>query len=82
MAEGHIEFTLSVCLCVFVCVCVFQIRIHTYSLCIGISCSAHNFICHGAIGKLFGTKDQDNGSCARMLHQRSSLLVQFMHRLK
>ena len=34
-----------------------KVTVHTHSLCIGISCSAHNFILHGGIWKLFGIND-------------------------
>ena len=34
-----------------------KVTAHTYSLCIGISCSAHNFIQHGKTGTLFGPND-------------------------
>ena len=39
MAEGNIEFTLSVCVYVFVC----------FRSCIPESCPAHNFVQHGRI---------------------------------
>ena len=42
MAEGHIEFTLSVCVCVLVHLCVPE------------SCPAHNFVLHFQIS---GTDD-------------------------
>ena len=43
-----------------------KVTVHTYSLCIGILCSAqfvhrhHNFIWHGGIGKLYGTNDHQD----------------------
>ena len=39
MAEGHIEFTLCMC----VCICVF--------LCVPESCPSHNLAAHDGIGK-------------------------------
>ena len=41
-----------------------KVTIHAYNLCISLSCSAHNFIQHCEIGKLFGTNDhQDKTMC-------------------
>ena len=37
MAEGHIEFTLSMCVCVCVCICIPK------------SCPGHNFAVHDGI---------------------------------
>ena len=54
MAEGHIEFTLSMCVCVCVCLCI-------PDLC---QTNGHNFIVHGGILKLFSTNDhQDKTMC-------------------
>ena len=39
MAEEHIEFTLSVCVCVFVCLCIPE------------SCPGHNLAVHDGIWK-------------------------------
>ena len=41
-----------------------KVTVHTYSLCIGISCSAHNVIQYGGIRNFFGTNDhQDKTVC-------------------
>ena len=49
MAEGHIEFTLSVCVC----------------LCIPESCPGHNLAVHNGIGKKFSINDHHDKTMCR-----------------
>ena len=66
-----------------------NVTVHTYSLCIGISCSAHNFIWHDGIWKLFDTSDHQDKTmchvqepCCYVKGQVHSSHLQFIHRLK
>ena len=66
-----------------------KVTVHTHSLCKGISCSAHNFILHDGIWKLYGTNDHQDKAlcpaqepCCYVKGQVHSLHLQFMHKLK
>ena len=66
-----------------------RVTVHTYSLFIRISCSVHNFIRHGGIGKVFDPNlYQEKTICpvhepsCYVKNQVHSSHLQCMHRLK
>ena len=65
MAEGHIEFTLSLSLSLSL-----RLFVHVFS------CPAHNFVLHGRIQKHCGTNDQHDVSKIHVA--RSKVKVTFI----